>query len=183
MVIPRKRKASRNRLRPFAKRTKPAASLRNARTAEDVAAAAHCKLGAAREYLRLRGKGWRAADALRAGKILQEFAELESYDESPTDYHAAVRFLAQEMDANSVDYANATYDCNPETEARNLDRVASEPLTVISAEYWDGSAWHSVGSTGGFIGEDWRDSGYDTELMAEAVAAAQRVLDAIPEVV
>jgi hypothetical protein len=50
-------------------------------------------------------------------------------------------------------------------------RVEDEGMWTLIAQVWRDNDWQHVDSVGGFLGEDWRDSGYDVDLMGAALDA------------
>ena len=49
-------------------------------------------------------------------------------------------------------------------------RVSDEGVHGIVSEYWDGTEWCHADSCYGFVGGDWKGSGYDDDARASAVA-------------
>jgi hypothetical protein len=46
-----------------------------------------------------------------------------------------------------------------------VDRVERDGVWGVIGEYWNGEEWERVDSCFGFVGDDWRDSGYDIDIM------------------
>ena len=43
----------------------------------------------------------------------------------------------------------------------------------IVGEYFDGEVWQHADSCFGFVGDDWKNSGYDTDIMQATLDAAR----------
>lgn len=112
-----------------------------------------------REYRRMRLLGNTAAYALRAAKVRAAFADLEAF--------GAVRFVVTPDECGYM-----AGDCDDEAYVN--ERLEREGLWTIAVEgsFDGGETWEHIDAVGGFIGEDWRDSGYDVDLMEAAVEAA-----------
>jgi hypothetical protein len=62
---------------------------------------------------------------------------------------------------------------NPDTPASRLERdrkefmekVKREGVWGVIGEYFDGEKWQHADSCFGFVGDDWKSSGYDTDIM------------------
>jgi hypothetical protein len=113
------------------------------------------------EYTRLRKAGWTAHTALRAAKIRTRFAALE---------HAGiVRFDVLE---DSEPYMHGDVGDESETNAR-IERDGLYGIQVSTGCEACGS-WNAVDAVWGFIGNDWRDSGYDVDLMESAIESVEK---------
>lgn len=123
-----------------------------------------------REYLRLRRRGWRAVDAIRAARIHERWRELEG-DRVKID-------LLPEIDAYDYDLVESEKD-----RKAIAARIESEGywIAVAYIRLHDDDEWEEVESIGGFIGDDFDDSGYDVDLKLTALealdAAYQREAD------
>lgn len=144
-------------------------------------------MNATREYWRLRKAGWRAADAWRAAHINAEFFNAEC---GPHDMPepGAVRLQIVADDHCSLD--DLFGDCyNPKVNpdipratlerqrAAEVERVERDGVCGIVGEWFDGDEWQQADSVYGFIGDDWRDSGYDVDIRASALAASKQYRD------
>ena len=58
------------------------------------------------------------------------------------------------------------------------DRIECDGVWSLVGEYWDGSEWVHADSCGGFIGDDWKDSGHDTDIMSMTISAYSDHLEA-----
>lgn len=56
-----------------------------------------------------------------------------------------------------------------------IDRVNRDGVWGVVGEYFDGEDWQHADSCYGFIGEDWKDSGYDTDIMRSTLKQAKEV--------
>jgi hypothetical protein len=69
---------------------------------------------------------------------------------------------------------------DPEISASRLQRdreefiatVNREGVSGIVGEYFDGEVWQHADSCFGFVGDDWKHSGYDTDIMRATLDAA-----------
>lgn len=78
------------------------------------------------------------------------------------------------------------YDPSPDEPPREreklLRRVDNEGLWGI-VSYWrpnPRASWNLINSTWGFVGDDWKDSGYDEDLMRAALRKVARGTQGIP---
>jgi hypothetical protein len=70
---------------------------------------------------------------------------------------------------------------NPDVPASHLKRdreefiakVNREGVCGIIGEYYDGEVWHQADSCFGFVGDDWKHSGYDTDIMRATLEEAK----------
>jgi hypothetical protein len=103
---------------------------------------------------------WEAAD----GAILDEW-EAERSDDPP--YAGCVRLvLRPDSDCDPTDFDGSERDLKEARERANRDGCCG-----VEAQFWDGAEWQAVDSVWGFIGSDWRGSGYDVDLMNAALEA------------
>ena len=93
-----------------------------------------------------------------------------------------VRIVAAADDCQSLDNLfgdTFSAKCNPEIKLEilererqaEIDRINRDGVWFMVAEYWNGREWEHADSMGGFIGNDFTGSGYDTDLKAEAMRA------------
>ena len=110
------------------------------------------------EYARLRALGWTAHSALYAARVRSLF-----------DGRDDVRLL-DVPDDEPYDPGEGETQAERARTRRRLEREGHWRLEAQVR--CTCGAWRTVDSVGGFIGEDWRDSGYDTDLMREALREA-----------
>jgi hypothetical protein len=104
----------------------------------------------------------RASDVLRAVKIRAEWSEAESQD--------LVR-LRVEPDQD-LDLSYLDQDCYTDRyRAEVREHAERDGGTGIIGEYYDGETWQSTDSVWGFIGDDWKGSGYDIDIMRATLDA------------
>lgn len=144
-----------------------------------------------RIYLRERGKGTLALIALhyaktriewdrKNGQVIGEFERLND----PKRGDVRLRIVADE----SADLDNLFGDTfNPEAnpdipEPRlererqaEIERVNRDGVWGVIGEFFDGEDWQHADSCFGFIGDDWKDSGYDSDIMASTLEQANNV--------
>jgi hypothetical protein len=123
------------------------------------------------EYERLRRLGWRANQALAAAKLRDRFAELDG------------DLVKLEVEPEIDFYDDSYIDCWTHLSERARARERNELRKRINSEghwilvaYWrpnHDADWEMADSVGGFIGDDYRDSGYDDDLRRDALDALQ----------
>lgn len=70
-------------------------------------------------------------------------------------------------------------DVNPDVPAHimerqrqeEIDRINRDGITCVIGQYYNGESWVTVDSVGGFVGDDWKDSGYDLDIMESTLEA------------
>jgi hypothetical protein len=55
---------------------------------------------------------------------------------------------------------------------REIERINRDGVCGVIGEYFDGEQWEQADSCWGFIGDDWKESGYDKDIMASTIKAA-----------
>ena len=117
------------------------------------------------EYRRLRRLGWASKDAARAARVKERFEDAEDA--------GLVRLRVLPDDCCEPD----DFDGTPAQHTEALERASRDGCWGIVADYRCPACgnWASSDSVWGFIGDDWRDSGYDTDVMACCLAAAAEV--------
>jgi hypothetical protein len=142
-----------------------------------------------RMYLRERKRGTMARLALFAAKTRIEWDKRngETVDEYERDHDAKrgdvrLRIVADD----SVDLDNlfgdtfnpkANPDIHPDRLERErqaeVERVERDGVWGVVGEFFDGEEWQHTDSCFGFIGDDWKDSGYDVDIMASTLRQAK----------
>lgn len=141
----------------------------------------------AAEYRKLRCKGWRVKDALRAARIKDEWSDAES--------EGFVKLDIVADDCVSLD--NILGDCydpkvitgvSPkrlaEQRKAEVERIERDGVWGIVGQFkvsacskcGAGERWETVASAWGFVGDDWKDSGYDFDVMASVLAERKKLL-------
>jgi hypothetical protein len=139
----------------------------------------------AREYKRERKLGVLAKNAFRNAKVRYEFSQLEC-GEHDTPEIGSVRLQVKPDDCVLLDdLFGDTFNpkANPEIpltrmereKQAEIDRVNRDGVWGVIGEYFDGEKWQHADSCWGFIGEDWKDSGYDVDIMAQTLGAASKI--------
>lgn len=126
-----------------------------------------------KEYRRLRGIGWTATEAFRAAKVRTawEYAEsagIVSLEVVPDDSWLTFDDLMGDT------FNRAANPDIPESrmareEKAERERFERDGVVGIVAK----AHGEHVDSVWGFIGDDWKDSGYDVDLMAAALAVVE----------
>lgn len=117
-----------------------------------------------REYRRFRSIGYSATQALFAARVGMEFFDLEC--------DGKVRLAIEPEDdvAGVLDYLNQ--DCYTERQ-RKEERERADRLGVwgIVGQYCCPCCgeWTTADAVWGFVGEDWKDSLYDSDIMSETI--------------
>lgn len=97
-------------------------------------------------------------EAVTLGKIKMSVRE---------DRFRSAKDLADEIEFSSITESSA--------EAKQLRtsfmrRANREGVTIASTEYWTGREWEEAEVTGGFIGNDVLSSGYEIQMLEEALS-------------
>lgn len=144
----------------------------------------------AREYRRLRALGWRAKWAFSAARDRVAFdalgGEVVEYCDNPKrapdddDPQLRVR-IVPDNDADMDNLMGDTFNpkANPDIPKARMDRERAEFVARVErdgvygivGEVWDGERWEHVDSCWGFVGDDWKDSGYLEDCMSATVDA------------
>lgn len=132
-------------------------------------------------YERLRKLNWPAIKAFEISKVESEFASLERL--------GRVRFSVQpDLDWSFEDLAGDAFNrrVNPDIQESRMvreeqefrDRIEQDGVWSIISEVMCDDGWETAGSSYGFIGDDWKDSFYDTDVKRDAIVTslAQREL-------
>jgi len=123
------------------------------------------------EYRRLRALGWRASEAIRAARINVLFDDYE-----------AQGLVSWRVVADWTPYDASYIDTWHDVRPSERERIKRETYARVNDEgHWAVvtlarkacGELHDVDSTCGFIGDDWRDSGYDVDLRAAALLACE----------
>jgi hypothetical protein len=61
------------------------------------------------------------------------------------------------------------------------EKVNREGVWGVIGEYWDGEDWQHVDSCFGFVGDDWKESGYDIDIMRATLDAMKAKLAEVIE--
>lgn len=123
------------------------------------------------EYTRLRRIGWRASEAFRAAKTKENFDAL-NVGENNEDPDGLVRFrIVEDLDGST----DVNFDGTEKEIEKVRERANQLGLWGIVGEYrlTPTSGWWPADSVWGFVGDDWRDSGYDVDIMANTLKALE----------
>lgn len=130
------------------------------------------------EIDRLRHKGWKLMDAVRAARtsaafdiLSDDFVKLEPVSEN------------EPYDDSYIDTWTDRTPRQREKDRKELrERIGNEGTWGL-VSYWrpnPRASWDQVDAVGGFVGDDWKDSGYDVDLMNAALRAVARGTKGIP---
>jgi hypothetical protein len=131
-------------------------------------------------YRRERDRGFPAKWAISNARTRLEWEKHEVAEYSsgePIDPHRGdvrLRMVPDEMGS----LEDLEGDCfnpkaNPDIPASRLQRDREEFISKVNrdgvwgiiGEYFDGEVWKHSDSCFGFVGDDWKNSGYDTDIM------------------
>lgn len=117
-----------------------------------------------KEYQRLRRAGWRACNALEYAQTELAWAELESL----SDWDDGIVRLKIEPD----DSLPVWLDFMP----KEIERAGRDGVWGIVGQYRDPTCgkWITVDAAWGFVGADWRNSGYDYDVKRATLDAWAR---------
>lgn len=135
-----------------------------------------------REYTRLRRIGFTASSSLYHARIKEEWENFggvavydgDSYDDSQNSF---VRLLIQNDDdwSNAMDFDCGVKGCKQDCRFHKAEanRIEKNGVCGIVGQYRNSleSKWISADSVWGFVGDDWKDSGYDADIMQSALSA------------
>jgi len=139
-----------------------------------------------REANRLLAKQWTWPDAMRSARVkaafktfddvywkLEPIEDEDPYDDSYIDDPKEKKEIQKRVENEGVWGVKASWRLSE-------DDVTDHGRLIMSSE------WEEADATWGFIGDDWKDSGYDTDLMRSAMngfleAANQIPLAQVPE--
>lgn len=138
-----------------------------------------------KEYKRRRAQSWdwavasrshheknmtRAREALRDARIVAAF-EANAEVRLRVEYDQRANFDDLAGDMFNPKYDGLTHSQRERERKAFEERVRDEGATGIIGEYFDGEDWQRADSVWGFIGDDWKDSGYDVDVMSAALDA------------
>jgi len=140
-----------------------------------------------RLYQRERARGFQAQWAFSNARTRMawekhEVAEYSSGEPiDPKRGNVRLRVVPDEM----CSLEDLEGDCfnpkaNPDIPASKLQRDREEFIAKLNqegvwgiiGEYFDGEVWQHADSCFGFVGDDWKNSGYDTDIMRATLDAA-----------
>lgn len=129
-----------------------------------------------REYHRLRRAGWAAREAWHQAKTLERWRDAGGYEtgdesEMPVCADPTVRLLVLPDDCPDLSYLDDEKVYSARERERVLEIANRDGVCGIVGQHWDGESWQTSDSVWGFIGDDWRDSGYDADVMDSALRA------------
>ena len=120
------------------------------------------------EYLRLRAKNWSAKDAIRAARIKDSFEDAENEELVKLE-------LEPEFEPHDVSYIDTWDDVSKGRKERLKkevsDRIDRDGLWILVGYVKIDGRWESIDSIGDLIGTDWKDSGYDSDIMKSCLDA------------
>lgn len=141
-----------------------------------------------RLYQRERAKGFTAQRALSNARTLVEWdkhavAEYSSGDPIDSERGNVRLRLVPDETCSLEDLEGDCFDpkANPNIPASRLQRDREEFIAKVNrdgvwgivGEYFDGDVWQHADSCFGFVGEDWKCSAYDTDIMRSTLDAAR----------
>jgi hypothetical protein len=132
------------------------------------------------EYKRLRTKGFAVVEAKRTARINVAFSRAEQ------DGIVRFKVVPDNIEPYDDSYID-TWDC-PDEEKLQLKRDLWEKIERegvwgivvekhVKCEHCKSNRWDQVESCWGFVGEDWKDSGYDLDFKMAALQAVGICMD------
>ena len=151
-----------------------------------------------REYLRerkpeyttfLQGNGrifqTSAQTALRHAKIRTVWAEHECVEHDEPEIGSVRLRIEPDDSMNIEDLEGDTFNpkVNSDIPRARLEReqkefrekVNRDGVWGVIGEYWDGEEWQHADSCFGFVGDQWKDSGYDIHIMSSTLEQASKI--------
>jgi hypothetical protein len=138
-----------------------------------------------RNYKRERSKGILAKHALQNAKTRAEWYEKECGEHDDPEMGSVRLRIVPDECADLADLDGDTFNpkVNPEIPRARLereqkeyhDKIDRDGVWGVIGEYYDGETWQHADSCFGFVGEDWKDSGYDVDIMQTTLDAANSI--------
>lgn len=123
-----------------------------------------------REFQRLRCKDWKFADAYRTARIYSEFTALENQGLVKLDVEPDLLMYDDSYIDTWTDKSKRQREEEKKALWERIERMGVWGVVTYFRTDID-REWLLVEAVWGFIGNDWKDSGYDTDLMNAAVQA------------
>ncbi len=119
-----------------------------------------------KEYLRLRAAGWKADEAFRTARAFVAFTALEQ--------EGYVRLRVEpdaDVDLSYLEDRDVFTEEQDNEERARVSRLGVWGIIVEARNPLAGEdgPWQHIDSCWGFIGDDWKDSGYDTAFYENAI--------------
>jgi hypothetical protein len=131
-----------------------------------------------------RRQGFTARNALSNARTRIAWAKHDADEHNPQRGDVRLRIVPDDY-ATFEDLTGDVYStsANPDIPASRLKREAKIEMERINrlgvvgiiGEYFDGEQWQHADSCFGFVGDDWKNTGYDTDIMQSALDAARSV--------
>jgi len=139
-----------------------------------------------REAKRLRDKEWSLPDAMRAARVkaafdtfddvywrLEAVPDEDLYDDSHIDDPQEKKNLWNRIESEGVWGIKSSWRLSE-------DPVYDPPSSKHHGKLIMSAKWEEADATWGFVGDEWKDSGYDTDLRRAAMHAFLEAAGAIP---
>src|SRR6185437_12918227 len=131
--------------------------------AMDTGRMVECRQGAAQALRSARTKvAWDAADGYT---VHWNGDHMDAAAPGAFNGPGRVRLRLKEDSISPAD----DFDGSPRDLQEARDRASRDGMWGVCAEFWNGVEWVEVDATWGFIGDDWKGSGYDVDLMQSAL--------------
>lgn len=149
-----------------------------------------------KSYQSERSKGWTAQSALRNARTLEAWRNLNGevageYDSvsDQCDVRLLIMGDVETYDDSYIDTWDISDAEKEKTRAELRERIEHDGVWGIvgqyrtcACDYCDNPGhWEDVDSVWGFVGDDWKDSGYDTDVMQATMDAFKDYLATIHE--
>ncbi len=128
-------------------------------------------------YKNLRKKGWKAKEAMQRARIVDEF---NSRDDVRLRVIPMTYYDIKDLKGDCYN-PKANPDISPKIlkdQEREFElTVATEGVNGIVGQYKGllSDHWHDVDSIWGFVGDSWKESGYDEEIMKATMEKADLI--------
>jgi len=140
-------------------------------------------------YTEERNNGTRAKWAIRTARVRQAWEENEfsgfgdpeigqvRLQVEPDEYCDLDNLLGDTYDPKvNSDIPPARLERERKAEIERIERLG---VWGIIGEYFDGETWNHADSCWGFVGDDWKQSGYDVDIMASTLVLAVKAKDGL----
>lgn len=138
------------------------------------------------EYHKLRRKGWHAKEALRAARIKDEWLDAESegfvkLDIVADDCVSLDGILGDCYDPKVItDISPKRLAAQRKLEIERINRdgvwgIVGKVKVPACSKCHSNERWETVESIWGFVGDDWKNSGHDTDVMSAVLTARKKI--------
>lgn len=143
-----------------------------------------------KEYRRRRSESVRIATLYRltygthsAQNALREARIVDEWEQHENAGHVRLRIVEDEYaDIGNLEGDTFNPKANPDISPAKLEReraafierINRDGVVGVIGEYFDGEDWQQADSCWGFVGDDWKESGYDIDIMSQTLEAFEK---------